>query len=115
MAVSGLTHGALEQEHLIRQIDGITMQEVDLHLGGARLVDQGVHFQLLRLAVVIHVFKNGVELVDRIDTERLAGGLRAAVATDRRHQRIVGVFVAGDQIEFQLGRHHRLPTLLLVK
>ncbi len=115
VAVSRFPHGALEQEHLVGEIDGIPVQEVDLHLGGAGFVDQGIHLQLLGLAVVVHVLEDGVEFVDRIDAERLAGGLRATVASHRRHQGIVGVFVAGHQVEFQLGRHHRLPALLLVE
>ena len=35
VAMGGLAHGALEQEHLVGEIDGISVQEVDLHLGGA--------------------------------------------------------------------------------
>ncbi len=115
MTVGRFPHGALEQEHLVGEIDGVTVQEVDLHLGGAGLVDQGIHLQLLGLAVVVHVLEDGIEFVDRIDAERLASRLGAAVAAHRRHQRIVGVFVALDQIEFELGGHHRLPALLLVK
>ncbi len=115
VTVSRFPHGALEQEHLIGQIDGIAVQKVDLHLGGAGFVDKGVHFQFLRLAVVVHVLEDGVEFVDRIDAERLAGRLRAAIAANGRYQRIVGVFVALDQVEFELGGDHRLPALLLIK
>jgi len=42
MAQGRLAHRALEQEHLVGQTQRLGMEEVDLHLPGAHLVNQGV-------------------------------------------------------------------------
>jgi hypothetical protein len=62
-----LAHRALEQEHLVGQAQRVGVEEVDLHLPGADLVDQRVDVELHLLAVVVHVLEQRVELVDRVD------------------------------------------------
>ena len=74
-------------------------------------MDQRVDVELHLLAVVVHVFEQGVELVDGVDRVRLARGLAAPAAPDRGLQRHVGVGVARHQVELQLGRHDGLPAL----
>ena len=106
-----LAHRALEEEDLVGQAERVGVEEVDLHLAGADLVDQRVDVQLHLLAVVVDVLEQRVELVDRVDRVGLARGLGAAAAADRRLQRHVGIGVARDEIELELGRDHRLPAL----
>ena len=79
------------------------------------LVGQRVDVDLLRLAPVVDVLEDRVELVDRVDAEGLARGLLPARAADRRHQRVVRVLVDLGQEELELGCHHRLPALALVE
>ncbi|MNV60983.1 hypothetical protein D3C71_1534720 [compost metagenome] len=70
-------------------------------------MDQRIHVQLHRIAVVVHQIQDRIELVDRVDRVGLAGGFRAAGAAGRRQQREVRVGVLLHQKEFQLRRHHR--------
>ena len=106
---------ALEIEHLVGKLQRITMAQVDLELGRAFLVDQRVDLQPLRLAEVVDVVDQLVELVDAGDRIGLAGHDRTSRAADGRGQRQVGIIILGDEIEFDLGRDHRPPALLLVK
>ena len=106
---------ALEEEHLVGQAQRVVVEEVDLHLAGADLVDQRVDVELHLLAVVVDVFEQRVELVDRVDRVGLARGLGAAAAADRRLQRHVGVGVARDQVELEFGRDHRVPAFGVVQ
>ena len=52
---AAFAHRALEQEHLVGQAQRVGVEEVDLHLAGADLVDQGVDVELHLLAVVVDV------------------------------------------------------------
>src|SRR6185312_14124671 len=88
------------------------VDQVDLHLRGSILVDQGVDLDLLVLAELVDVVEERIELVDRSDAVRLSPGLRPARPPHRRLQRIVGVLVLLDQIELELRRHDRLPAAL---
>ncbi len=105
-----LAHGALEHQDLVGQVQGLTVTEVDFHLRGAFLVDQGVQIQALGLAPVVHVLEQRVELVGRIDGKRLATRLLAARATDGCLERQVGVFAALGQVELHLRRDDGLPA-----
>jgi hypothetical protein len=67
-----LAHRALEEEHLVGQAQRVGVEEVDLHLPGADLVDQRVDVELHLLAVVVDVLEQRVELVDRVDAVGLA-------------------------------------------
>ncbi len=49
-----LAHRALEQEHLVREMQRVAMQEVDLHLRRTFLVDQRVEVHLLQIAEIVH-------------------------------------------------------------
>ena len=109
-----LARGALEQEHLVRERHRVAVQQVDLHLRRAVLVDQRVDLDLLRLAEGVDVVEQRIELVDRRDAVGLAADLRAARAPDRRLERIVGIDVGLDQEELELRCDHRLPALLRV-
>ncbi len=105
-----LAQGTLEHHHLIGKGQGVAMLEVDFHLAGALLVDQGVEVQVHGFAVVVHLLEQRVELVDRIDGEGLAATLLAAGATDRRLQRVVGIGIGLDQVELHFRRDHRRPA-----
>ena len=111
----GLAQGALEQEGLVGELERVAVVEVDLHLRRPGLVGQRVDVDLLRLAPVVDILEDRVELVDRVDAERLARRLLPARAADRRHQRVVRVLVDLGQEEFELGCHHRLPALVCVE
>ena len=110
-----LADGALEQEHLIGQDHGIAMAKIDLHLRRALFVDQGVDLQGLGLGEGVDIFKQGVELIDRADGIGSAAGLGASRPADGRLKRIVGIDVALDQIEFELGGDDRDPALLVIQ
>ena len=100
-----LADRALEQEHLVGQLHGVAVLEIDLQLGGAALVGQVVHVQALDLAVVVDVLDEGLELVHGIHAVGLADGFLAAGAADRRLQRVVRIGVALDEVELDLRRH----------
>ena len=82
-----LARRALEEERLVGQIQGIPVQQVDLHLRRAVLVDQRIDLDVLRLAEGIDVIEQRIELVDRGDAVALAAGLRTPGAADRRLER----------------------------
>ena len=108
----GLAQRALEQERLVGELERLAVVEVDLHLGGAALVGQRVDVDHLRLAPVVDVLEDRVELVDRLDAVALARRFRPARAPDRRLERIVRILVDLGQEELQLGRHDRPPAAL---
>ena len=64
-----LAQRALEQEGLVGELQRVAVVEVDLHLRRAGLVGQRVDVDLLRLAPVVDVLEDRVELVDRVDAE----------------------------------------------
>ncbi len=115
VAQRGLAQHPLEQHHLVGQRQRITVLEVDLHLAGALFVDQGIQIQIHRLAIVVHLLEQRIELVDRIDGETLAATFLATGAPHRRFQRVVGVGVGLDQEELHLRCHHRDPASCLVQ
>ncbi len=110
-----LAHRALEQEHLVGQVQRVAMQEVDFHLAGAHFVNQRVDGQILCVAVVVDVLEHIVVLVHRVDRVGLASGFRAAGAAQRRLQRQIGIAVDVNDVELHLRRHHRLPAHVLVQ
>ena len=110
-----LPEDALEHDHLVRQRQRVAVLEVDFHLAGAFFVDQRVQVEMHCLAVVVHLLEQRIELVDRVDGERLTAALLAPGATDRRLERVVGVDVGLDQIELDLGGDHRAPASLFVE
>ena len=81
-----LAHGALEEEHFVRQTERLVVEEVDFHLPGAHLVDERVHVELHLVAVVVDFLEQRIELVDRIDAVGLARCFRPAAAANRRLQ-----------------------------
>ena len=110
-----LAGGALEQKGLVGEAHGVAVQQVDFHLRGAGLMDQGIDFDVLGFAERIHVVEQRIELVDRGDAVRLAADFRAARAAHRRLQGIVGIDVGFHQEELELRRHHRFPAVRLVQ
>ena len=94
---------------------GCAVDQVDLHLRRAVLVDEGVDLDVLVLAELVDVIEQRVEFVDRGDAVGLAARLGAPGAAHRRLQRIVRVAVLLDQVELQLRRHDRLPAALRVQ
>ena len=99
MAQSRLTRGALEQEGLVGKILRIAVQQIDLHLRRAVLMDQGIDLNVLSLAKGVHVIKQRIEFVDRGNAVRLPARLGTARAADRRFQLVVGVNIRLDQVE----------------
>ncbi len=91
------------------------MIEVDFHLRRARFMDQGVDIDILRLAEVVDILENRIEFVHGIDAVGLPPRLRPPRTADRHFQRQIGVEILGDEIEFQLRRHHRTPAFPAVK
>ena len=114
MLEGGLAQRALEQERLVGELERIAVVEVDLHLGGAALVGQGIDVDLLRLAPVVDVLEHRVELVDRLDAVALARRFGSARTADRRLQRIVRILVDLGQEKLELGRDHGSPAPVLV-
>ncbi|MCY1524795.1 hypothetical protein D9M68_597460 [compost metagenome] len=104
-------HRALEEEHLVGQAQRVGVEEVDLHLPRAHLVDQRVHVELHLVAVVVDLLEQRVEFVHRVDAVGLPRGFGAAAAADRRLEQRVRVGVARGQVELQLGRDHRVQAL----
>ena len=77
VAQRGFPHGAFEGKYLVRQLQRVTVQEVNLHLRCARFVNQGVDIQPLRFTEIVHVLDDRLIFVGRIDTVRLSGFLGA--------------------------------------
>ena len=108
-----LAHRALEQEHAVRELERIAVHEVDFHLRRADFVNQRVDFQLLNVAVLVDVFEQRIEFVDRFDRVRLTARLRTPGPADRRLQRQIRVLVHVDQVELEFRRDNRLPARAL--
>ena len=115
VAQRGLAHGALEEERLVGQRDRIAVIEIHLDLRHALFVDQAVDADLLRLAIIVDVFEQRIEFVDRVDAVSLPARLRAARLAGRRQQRIVGIDILGGEEEFELRRHDRPPAALFIE
>ena len=112
MAQRRLADRALEQEHLVGELDRIAVTQVDLHLRRAVLVIQRVDLQTLRLGEAVDVVEQLLELVDGGDRIRLTRALGTAGTADRRFQRVVGIDVRLDEIELHLRRDDRLPAAI---
>ena len=91
------------------------MEKIDLHLPSAQLMNQRVDVEPHLAAIVVHIFKQRVELVHCVDRISLPRGLRATAATNRRFQRQVRIGVARDQIELQLRRDDGKQTFGAIK
>ena len=109
-----LADRALEHEHLVGELDRIAVAQVDLELAGALLVDQRVDLEALALGEMVDVVDQLVELVDAGDRIARAAADRPARASDRRHQRIVGVGILAHEVELDLRRHDRPQPALLI-
>ncbi len=105
----------LKRKRLVRQIQRMAVDQVDLHLRRPILVDQRVDLDVLVFAELIDVVEQRIELVHRRDAVALPARLRATRTPDRRLQRIVRVDVRLDQIELELRSDHRLPTSLRIQ
>ena len=111
LAQRRLAHGALKKEHLVGQAQGVIVEEVNLHLARANLMNQGVYVQVHEVAVLINLFKQRVEFVDGVDAIGLARRFGAAAAANGWAQRHIAVGIACCEVKLQLGRNHRLPAL----
>jgi hypothetical protein len=100
------------EKHFVGQRQRLAVQEVDFHLAGADFMDQRIDVELHQFAVVVDVFEQRVEFVDRVDAVDLAAGLGTAAAADRRAQWQVGVGVLGGQVKLEFGRDDRCPPLV---
>ena len=115
MARRGLAHGALEQERLIRKLQGIAMRQVDLELRDTGFVAQSPEFDLLRLAEIVDVADERVVLVQRVDAVRLAASLDLPGTPFRGLQRIIRVGIALDEIELEFRRDDWPPAALAIE
>ena len=70
-----LADRALEQERLIRELQGVAMGEVDLELRDSGLVAEGPELDLLGLAEIVDVVDERVVLVQCVDAVGLAAPL----------------------------------------
>ena len=111
-----LADRALEEEHLVGELHRVAVQQVDLDLPGAALLDDRVDLEALRLGEVVDVVDHLAVLVDRAHRVGLpADTICRPVRPDRRLDRLVRVQVRLDQVELHLRRHHRPPALGLVE
>lgn len=115
MLQRGLADGALEQENLVGQLQRIAMIEIDLKLGRTTFMAQRIDVEFLRLAVVIDILDDRIEIIGGVDAVGLSARLLAAGAANGGIERIVRINVLFHQVEFEFGRHHRPPTLFLVE
>ena len=111
VAERDFTRRALEQKRLIREGQRIAVQQIDFHLRGARLVNERIDIEFLRLAERIHVVEHRIEFVDRGDAVGLAADFRSPRSADRRLERIVGIRVRLDEEELEFGRDNRFPAM----
>ena len=114
VALRGLANRALEYEHLIRHRQRVAMVKIDLELGRAVLVNQGVDIELLLIGEVIHVLDEILEFRHGVDAVRQSRHLAPSGAALGRHEFIVGVGVFVHEVELHLGRHHRLQACLFI-
>ena len=105
MAHRRLADGALEQEHLVGQFNGVAVLEVDLQLGGPAFMGQVVHVDTLDFAVVVDVLDERLKLVHGIHAVGLAHGFLAARAANGRLQRVIRIRIALDEIELNFRRN----------
>ena len=101
----------LEQEGLVGHLQGVAMQQVDLELAGAHLVQKGVAWQPEGAHGRIHLVEIGLLAVIGTHAEgrRRAGG--AAVQAARGHERLQRIGIGLEQEELQLAGHHRTQAL----
>ncbi len=98
-----LADEALEYQHLVGEPHRIAVVEIDLELGGARLVDQRVDLEIRRLRIGIDMLDQILVLGDRLEPVRLGRAFRPAGAPGRRHQRQIRIGIDLRQVEFELG------------
>src|SRR3546814_9011788 len=91
------------------------MDEIDLELGGTRLVDHGVDIELGLFAEIIDMLDDVLELAKRFEPIGLAGALRPACSARKRLERKIGIENHGNEVEFNLGRDHLLPPELQIQ
>src|SRR5205814_4603593 len=56
-----LARGAFEEKHLIRQVERLAVDQVDLHLRRTVLMDEGVDLDILVLAELVDVIEQRSE------------------------------------------------------
>lgn len=91
------------------------MDEVDLHLGAACLVGEGVDVEFLCLTVLVHLLKERVELVERINAVKLPGHFLTSGTPHGWGERVVGILVDLGEVELQFRCHHGPQPFLLVE
>ena len=115
VAQSSLMYGALENEHLVREVQGITVQEIDFQLSDTGLMDQAVYVQVLGFTKIVHFFDYRIEFVDGVNAIGLPACFSAARPADRRFQFMIRVKIFLYQVELYFGRNHRPPAFSLVQ
>ena len=114
VALRSLADRALEHEYLVRHRQRVAMVKIDLELGRAVLVNQGIDIELLLISEVIHVLNEILEFRHGVDAIRQSRHFAPTGAALGRHQFIVGVGVFVHEVELHLGRHHRLQACLFI-
>ena len=84
MREGGFPDCALEQEHLIGEIDRIAVQQINFQLRRAAFLNNRVDFQVLALGEIINVVDDFVVLIDRAEAVSLPSRAFAARAARRR-------------------------------
>ncbi len=104
-------YGALENEHLVREVQGITVQEIDFQLSDTGLMDQAVYVQVLGFTKIVHFFDNRIEFVDGVNAIGLPAFFPRAlpVISGTRHSNSVMRFSLRQFLILSLDMlHHRM-------
>ena len=115
VAQGGVADQALEVEHLVRELDGVAVAQVDLDLAGAAFLRDAVDLQALGLGEVVDVVDHGAVFVDGGHRVGLARGGRAAGAAHHGLDLARGVRVGCAEVELHLRGDHGLPAARLVE
>ena len=109
-----LANGAFEEENLVRKIDRVPVEKIQLELGRPHFLRDRIDLDALGLAECVHVVDERVEVVHRVDAVRLVGALGPAEPALRRLRLFVRIGVRAEQIELDLGRDDGHPTACFV-
>jgi len=88
------------------------MEEIDLELRRARLMDHRVDVEPGLFAILVNMLDDVFELVERFEAIRLARRFGPARSSDWGREREIWIQVPRHEVEFDFGRDYWLPALL---